>query len=103
MNACPHCHINEANHNEMLGVLPCDDCQDVFKGLPRPGAQVEFTKQSIKEERKTYANDVWQPYRQGELSKEYLDTYGDSRVKVTEKEKRKAKNVWKADVQYYKD
>jgi len=60
--------------------------------------------ESIKEGRKKYKKELLQPYRQGELSKEYIDAY-PHQVKtmikegaVTRKQVEKAKNVWYKDI-----
>jgi hypothetical protein len=64
--------------------------------------QVEFTTEEIKKGRKRYYKDALQPFRHGELSKEYLQTYGTNRLQVSEEETKGAKNVW-GDLNYYQD
>lgn len=64
----------------------------------------EFVPQRIREERKKYAKDIVQPFRNGELAKEFVENYPQATrnmVKagtITQKEVAKAKNVWKGDI-----
>ena len=64
-------------------------CGDHFK-VSYP----EFVPQSTKEDRHTHAKSMIQPFREGKLSKEYVDTYGTKNINVTKDEVRKAKPVW---------
>ena len=59
------------------------------------GPSYEFVPERIKNDRKKYAKDILQPWRQGVLSKEYLDVYGSKGVGATKEDIKKAKNVWK--------
>lgn len=56
---------------------------------------VEFVPERIKESRKEFAKSQIQPFRNGELSKEFIDTYGTKHVSATPKEIKNAKPVWK--------
>ena len=47
-----------------------------------------------KKDQREYKKDIVQPRRDGELSKEYLDTYGTKGVKATDEEIKKARRVW---------
>lgn len=99
---CLICKKNEAIKHEYYGYLPCNECrarQDKQRG---PDRQVEFTTDSIKTQRKEFADDIVQPFRKGELSKEYVDRYGTKGLQVTQKEAQKSKKVW-SDTNYYKD
>lgn len=64
----------------------------------------EFTTDSIREQRKKYSKDLLQPFRSGEVSKEYLDAYPEAKsgmIKegiITETQAKKAKNVWGKDI-----
>ena len=55
---------------------------------------VEFVPERIKDDRVEYFNSIVQPYREGELSKEYVEAHGTEGIDVTEQEVKKAKNVW---------
>ncbi len=64
----------------------------------------EFTTSKIKEERVTYANDMLQTHRGGELSREFLEAH-PRRAKemlkdkvITKEEVKKSKYVWACDV-----
>ena len=66
----------------------------------------EVTTEQIREDRKIFKKDLYQPFRGGELSKEYVKAHPDS-VKqmvaegnVTKEEVKGAKRVWGLD--YYK-
>lgn len=104
MMKCPVCHKNKAIRDPMLGVLPCQSCQDKPHEKARP--QIEFTPNRIKEDRKTYFNDILQPHRMGQLSKEWLDVYGKElalKKGYSKSEIKHAKNVWKGTLTYYND
>jgi len=61
----------------------------------------EFVPDRIKEDRKRYAKDLVQPFRSGEFSREFKESYPDQTrqmVKdgsVSKKEVDRAKDVWK--------
>jgi len=45
-----------------------------------------------------------QPWREGQLSKEYIEKHGTENIKVTPEEVKNAKNVWTGDLgDYYTD
>lgn len=77
----------------------CNVCGEQKQTNVKRGV-VEFTLDSIREDRKKYFNSVLQPYRQGEFSKEFKDAYPEiskDMVKegaITESQYKKAKNVW---------
>jgi len=56
--------------------------------------KTEFIPERVKDDRMEYFNSVVQPFRGGELSKEYVDLHGTEGINATEKEAKKAKNVW---------
>ncbi len=90
---CLVCEVNEAIKDKFLGVIPCLDCQlrRYDNKTPNP---VEFTSEEIKNDRIKYADDIIQPFRQGELSQEYVEKHGTKGLKVTEEEVKKVKKVW---------
>jgi hypothetical protein len=90
---CLVCGKNEAIKDKFLGIIPCLTCQlhRYDNKLPNP---VEFTSKEIKSERIKYADDILQPFRQGELSREYVDKHGTNNLNVTESEIKKSKKVW---------
>lgn len=56
----------------------------------------EFVPQRIVEERKQFKKEITQPFRGGEVSKEFVDFYPQKAKKMfTEKEIKRAKNVWR--------
>jgi hypothetical protein len=64
----------------------------------------EFVPDHIKEERVEYRNQTVQPFRNGQLSKEYVELYGTKYIEVTQEEVKNAKYVWDRDLpgDYYK-
>jgi len=84
-------------------VWKCPKCGEVYKGNRHKGV-LEFTTDAIREGRKQYRKELLQPYRQGEISKEYLDAYPKNRDGMlregilTKKQVKNAKEVWKGDI-----
>lgn len=65
--------------------------------MSKPKHQLEFTSDDIKLQRKEYSKDIIQANRKGELSKEFVETYGASVAKrqgYSDKEIKSAKYVW---------
>ncbi len=77
---CLECHNNNATKDPKLGILPCRDCRKRQAALPRPRIQIEFTSDSIKQQRKVMKNSIIQPHYKGQLDKRYVDLYGADRV-----------------------
>lgn len=101
---CISCGKNEAIKSAVLGVLPCAACQIRQKHIgPTNGLPTEFTRDSIKEERRAYKNKVIQPWRGDTLSKEYLDEFGTKGIVAEKEDVENAKYVWDdLDENYYK-
>ena len=97
---CLVCGISEAINDKQLGILPCKKCRDRQANFPKPNTQVEFTSKNIKEGRKEYFKSTIQRYRNGQLSKEFVEAYPERAKSMveqgihTEKEIKQAKNVW---------
>lgn len=94
---CPVCKKEPANKHHLYGVLPGDNCKKRRLANRLPNIQVEFTSESIKSQRKEYGKSIVQPYRSGQLSKEYLDAHGTKGINPTAKEIKNAKPVWSED------
>ena len=97
---CPVCNTNKVTKDKQLGVLPCLECRDRQSGFKSPDQQIEFTSENIKEGRKQHLKSTVQKYRDGQLSKEFIEAYPE-RTKAmvkegihTEREIKNAKNVW---------
>ena len=99
-NNCPICQNAEAIEDKVYGILPCDKCQDEADRL-ETNSYLEFTSSNVKRERKEYAASMLQPFSNGHLSKEYLDTYGTSKIQVTQEDIRNAKEVYKGKIPRY--
>lgn len=93
---CPSCRTNDAQYDPIYHYLPCKDCQTTTS---TPKA-TEIIPNRLKEDRKAYHDYTIQPFREGRLSKEYVDKYGTKHIKVTEKEVKNARRVWDG---YYND
>jgi hypothetical protein len=81
------------------------DCQKRLDSLKKPGGQVEFTTESIKDQRRAYQNDIEQPHRKGQLNKKWLELYGKEKAKkmgFTDQEIAHASYVYDED-KYYGD
>ena len=96
---CLTCKKNEATRIQ-FGYAPCEECIARMRSKVRKTEPLEFVTESIKEERKRFAKDIIQPFRAGELSKEYVDKWGTKHLKVTPEEVKKAKNTW-SELTYY--
>jgi hypothetical protein len=107
MKLCLNCGKNPARIEDFMGVkdcvLPCKDCQERLNKISKEdklGSVYEFTTDEIREGRKQYAKQLLQPWRQGQISKEYLEAYpkqAQGMIKegiLTREQVRKAKNVW---------
>ena len=55
----------------------------------------EFIPQRMKDDRQKYQKSTLQPFRDGTLSSEFVQTYGTSSLNVTKEDVRKSKPVWK--------
>ncbi len=91
---------NPKEYNPAYGFLDCRSCRDKeVVALSRP---FDFVPDRIKEERKEFQNDMIAPFRNGQVSKEFLDLYGRDKIDVTDEEVKNAKNVW-GELTYYKN
>ncbi len=86
--------------HELYGALPCKACTKRQRAY-KPRETIEITTNSIKEDRKKFSKDILQPYRSGQVSKEYIEAYGTERIEATPQEIKNARNVWD-DLGYYK-
>lgn len=100
---CLNCHINEAIKHPQFGILPCSDCIAKARQSQKDTVKYEFTSNEIREERKADSKSILQPFRKGELSKEYVDQWGADKLAVSPQEIRNAKPVWNSDLNYYKN
>ena len=89
---CPKCNKNEAVKHTILGYVECEACQ---KDKHIPGREPEFTTEEIKQQRREHGKDIVQPWRDGKLSKEYVEAHGTDRVTATKQEIKNASYVWK--------
>ena len=70
-----------------------------FDKIAKP---IEITTEDIKQQRKEYSDDILQPFRDGQLSREYLEKFGaKKRIVVTKQDAENAKNVWIEDKYYH--
>jgi len=97
---CPVCGVNKATQDKQYGILPCRICHTRQRTFSKPYQNIEFTSDEIKTSRKEYFKSTIQRYRDGQLSKEFVEAY-PKRAKAmvkegihTESEIKKAKPVW---------
>lgn len=94
---CLVCSKNEATKDQFLGYIPCQSCLAKQKGWEKPGESHEFTTQEIREARVEHDKSIIQPYREGKVSRKYLEQHGTKGIQVTKKEIKEAMNkpdVW---------
>jgi hypothetical protein len=103
---CLLCGKRESINIQPYGLMPCLDCQKRQRNLTKPKQAIEVTTSQIKEDRKIFKTDIVQPFRDSNLSKEFVEAYPD-KVKqmvkeghVTEREVKESRPVW--DLEYYK-
>jgi len=97
---CSNCEKFPATKDSRFGYLPCYLCRN--KNTLKPSPKQELTTDAIKNDRKEFKKDIYQPFRGGEVSKEYLDANGRDGIKVTDEEVKNARNLW-GDGEYYQD
>lgn len=101
---CLQCNVGEAIKHKTYGYLYCSQCQSRHKGYSKVPEPIEITTQSIKDQRKEYKDDIIQPWRDGHLSKEYLEKYGEKkRIVITKEDAKNARNVWTENSYYHED
>ncbi len=89
---CPSCNERESPIHPQYGVVWCEECKKKYK---RIGKSIEIVDESTKEDRKKYFKSLLQPYRRGQLSREYIEAHGTKGINPTPEEVRKSKHVWK--------
>src|ERR1700722_6864590 len=95
---CANCNEFPATKDSRFGYLPCFYCRN--KNTLKPSPKQELTTDAIENDRKEFKKDIMQPFRNGQLSKEYVESVGTKYIKVTDEEVKNAKNVW-SDLDYY--
>lgn len=93
---CPTCKVNNAVIHPQFGLIACLPCRNKTKTIT--DRTFEFVPEHIKEERMEYKDQTIQPFRNGEVSKEYLDLYGTKYIDVAPEEVKSARNVWDRDL-----
>lgn len=93
---CPTCEDKALIHPK-YGITQCLECQQKQRIKIQ---NQEITTESIKTQRKQFKDDIIGPFRNGELSKEYVDLYGTDHIEVTPEEVKNAKKVWVEDSYY---
>ena len=82
---CPRCGKGRATRHNEYGILPCISCQRIDEAIKKPQHIPEFTTDSIRSQRREYKRDILQPFRDGVISKEYVDEYGTQGISVPKK------------------
>ena len=81
---CPRCNNHDAQIHPQFGVCVCEYCELEESTFDKPSKYPEFTRDSIREGRREYKKDILQPFREGALSKEYLEEYGTTGIEVSQ-------------------
>jgi len=89
---CPRCQKNKAQKHSTYGYIECKEC---IASPVTVNIDPEFTTDSIKGQRSEYRKDILQPYRDGVLSKEYLEEYGTQGIKPSKEAIKNAKYTYK--------
>lgn len=108
MKRCLNCNLRPAQKSVTLGWIYCKACIKKHQQINKLNETIELTTDEIKTSRKEYKKDILQPFRSGQLSREYAKAY-PQKVKemikegsVTVDEVRKSKNTW-LETSYYKE
>lgn len=104
---CKSCNHNNAVIHPTYGVLWCTDCRKKHHPQHVPNSTIEFTSESIKEQRKAYITDTLPWHRSGQLDRGAIDRYGIDAVRkrgYTDSEIKFSTYVWDGarDISYYK-
>jgi len=101
---CGSCKKRQARVHRTFGIQVCGSCQEkrnAFNAKHGSLGGYEIVPQRIKDERVKYLKSQIQSHRQGELSKEFVESY-PQKIKdmvrdgaLTQQEVDKAKPVWK--------
>lgn len=98
---CTVCNTREAITHKMYGILPCSQCSNELTHLAHPSRHLtELTSETVKEDRKSCADDILQPFRGGYPSKEFVDKYGTDGIHLSEYDKKNIRPVWREDAYY---
>jgi ketol-acid reductoisomerase len=105
-NKCLICGKEPATIHPLYGIMAGKKCLAKMRKISQPKQTAEITTESIRDDRKKYSKDILQSFRDGQLSKEYVEAYPE-KVKqmikegnVSIEEANKAKNTW-SDLEYY--
>lgn len=94
---CPQCSEENAIIDGELGLLPGLNCQNVNKSIPKPkqSQTYSFASPTTKKHRVEYGAEMYQPYINGQLSREFVETFGTSKLEgVTKEDIKKSKYVY---------
>lgn len=92
---CPVCHKKGGIKDKTFGILVCASCQRRRAKNKLPDQLVEFTSESIKQDRTEYASSIVQPFNKyGEFSQEYYEAHGTKGVKITPSQLKNRRRLW---------
>lgn len=100
---CPNCNIRKAKVHAIFGFVNCSRCNNNLD-IAIPSKSVEFTTDSIREQREAHFDDIHPFHYKGQASKEWIERFGADKAKLhglTDKEIKNAKYVHNYD-RYYK-
>jgi len=91
---CPQCSNEDAIADSEYGILPGKDCQVENAKIKKPQAQYDFASPLTKLHRKEYGAEMFQPWVNGVLSKEFIESHGTDKISVTPEDIKKSKYVY---------
>lgn len=95
---CPDCQINPAELGSLFGtpaVFLCTKCQKLKWGRePMKNNLFDLSEGRLQEQRRANVKDIVQPWRYGEPSKEFAETYPGKAKHYFKNEKKPLKRVW---------
>jgi hypothetical protein len=101
---CPQCGDESAVVDREYGVLPGELCQVLNDAIPKPSQThtYDFASPTTKQHRKEYGHEMYQPYVNGVLSKEFVETQGTDKLHgVTKKDIKNAKYVYQGMTRHH--
>lgn len=103
---CPRCGKYEGIIDNEYGILPCAICTKSDEAIAKPtqASTYDFSSPLTKVHRKTYGSEMFQPWVDGVLSKEYIEANGGAEglAGVTKNDIKNAKYTYKGMTRHHK-
>ena len=102
---CPQCKKKEGRNDPEYGALKCEDCLAKDRAIRTPSqkATFDFASPTTKEQRQSHGSEMYQPWVNGVLSKEFIEVNGTDRLAgVTKEDIKNAKYVYKGMTRHHR-